>query len=334
MTELNKTILSKLLDGESVNEIAKSLNKTPIQIHKQIKYIINSGYTFSSEIKDDGNVIYRPEYALKTPETNTAYLKLENGHFKAMLISDLHLGNINQNIRYLNAIYEYCAKEGIHIIINAGDVIDGTFSKSRQKISDPEKQIAYTIKNHPFDENIVNLICYGNHDYSALENFGINVNQMINSARPDLIGLGFGISIVNLESDQFFIKHPVNNIGLKTIDKKLIICGHKHKAALFNQRNTFIVNVPSLSDLCFDNKQKYPGAYKMELVLNKGFIKAGYFEHLIINKGLQTICESEFTFDFNHELLTENDVLDKPKVKSLQNRQMSQIDKFNERYHH
>ncbi len=333
MTDINKIILSKMLDGKSVGEIARDLNKNPIHIHRRIKQIINSGYAFTREIKDSGEICYNPEYALKIPEANTAHIKLADNHFKAMLISDLHLGNEYQNIRYLNMIYDYCAKEGIHIIINAGDVIDGTFSKSKQKIDNPEKQITYTIKNYPFDENILNLICFGNHDYSAFENFSIDINTMLNSARPDLIGLGFGISIINIENDQLFIKHPINNLNLKTINRKLIICGHKHKAAIYDKQGTLLIHVPSLSDLCFDSKQKKPGAIIMELSFNKGLMRTGYFEQLLVSGGISTICESEFDLDLNHDLLTEDDVIEKAKVKTLQSRQMSQIDKFNERYH-
>ena len=71
----------------------------------------------------------------------------------------------------------------------------------------------------------------------------------------------------------------------------------------------------------------------MELSFNKGLMRTGYFEQLLVSGGISTICESEFDLDLNHDLLTEDDVIEKAKVKTLQSRQMSQIDKFNERYH-
>ena len=65
-----------------------------------------------------------------------------------------------------------CEIMTLHIIINGGDLIDGSFSKGVQKIDDPICQLDYVIKNYPFDKRILNLICLGNHDFFFIQVWG------------------------------------------------------------------------------------------------------------------------------------------------------------------
>ena len=74
-----------------------------------------------------------------------------------------------------NGAKNYCIKNDIHIILCGGDLIDGSFSKGSQKISDLYQQIDYFIKNYPHDDSILTFGVAGDHDLSALGKFSINM---------------------------------------------------------------------------------------------------------------------------------------------------------------
>ena len=45
-------------------------------------------------------------------------------------------------------------------------MVDGTFGKRRKKYYNSFEQIDYLTKIYPFDKNILNFVCLGDHDYS------------------------------------------------------------------------------------------------------------------------------------------------------------------------
>ncbi len=334
MTEINNKIYDLLITGYTINEIADMLNLSPKQIHQRIIKMKNQGYLLTQEIYSDGEIKYIQNLYLPEIKTNTTNLKLTTNSFKAMLISDLHFGNEKQNITYLNKIYDLCVKENINIIINAGDIIDGPSSKGKQIITDINKQIKYTIKNYPYDRNILNLICFGNHDYDALQKTGRDIKLTLENARPDFIGLGYAFGIINLGNDQIIVSHKTTGLPFHPVTNKIILSGHHHKLAFTEKADSFLVNIPTLSNLCFNEKHKLPGAIIMDLSLNKeGFIKNGYFESLLINKKIYTIGENSFEFAFPYEETKEENIKIPPKKKSLlMDHTTSQIEKFNRRY--
>ena len=332
MTDINTKIYKMLITGYTLNEISSTLKLTPKQIHKRIISMKNEGYLLTPKIYDDGEIKYIQNFFFTNRNTNTLDLTLTHQNFKAMLISDLHIGNELQNLNYLNQIYDLCLKENIHIIINAGDFIDGPSSKGKQIIPDIDKQIEFAIKNHPFDKNIINLICFGNHDFDALQKNGRCVKNALENNRPDFYGIGYGLGILNIANDQIIVKHKINGLPFNQIHNKLILCGHKHKAGVINTGDTILLNIPPLSDLCFNEKQKYPGAIIMNLTIDEnGFIKSGEFQQLLINSQIYTVNESTIDFLFTQSTLTEEEIKLPPKQKVL-NPGSSQIEKFNKRY--
>ena len=334
MTEINSKIFDLLINGYTLNEIADIMNISIKQIHQRINIMKKQGYLLTHDISADGEIKYIQKLYLPETKTNTTNLTLTDNTFKAMLISDLHIGNEKQNINYLYDIYDLCVKEGIHIIINAGDIIDGPSSRGNQIITAPNKQIEFTIKNHPFDKNILNLICFGNHDYDALQKTGRCVKTAFEHMRPDFIGLGYGLGIINLGNDQIIVNHKITSLPFHPVTNKLVLCGHHHKMAFTEKEDSFLVNIPTLSDLCFNQKQKTPGAIIMKLTLDKnGIIKEGYFENLLINSKIFTISENNFLFNFPCETAKEENLKMPPKKKQLAvSSNMSQIEKFNMRY--
>ena len=329
MFDENTEIVQKIKEEKTLREMAQELNILVNDVHKRIMQIRNEGLVLKKIIYDSGDIRYLIK---KLPQKNScaATIKLcDSNKFSAMLISDLHFGNKLESMDYLNKIYEYCKNYGINIIINGGDLVDGSFSKGDQAIDEPEKQLEYVIKNHPYDEDVLNLICLGNHDFSLYKS-GIDIKKALETARYDLIPLDYGLGILNVGENQIFIRHHITEYNFEPIYGKLVLEGHKHKMAFANSDKGFLVNIPTLSNLTL-GRHEFPGAIRMDLFLDRdGYISSGHFEQFILTDKLYTVNEAIFDLDFlNHDYLSENSV--KPKIRKLQNGP-SQIDKFYQRW--
>ena len=326
----DEEIINKLKDEKNLKEIANDLNISLIDVHKRIMRLKDEGYVFKKIIQDDGNINYFIKYYPEIAKTNSITLKLNNRFkFSAMLISDTHFGNELARMDYLDKIYDYCKVCDLHVIINGGDLIDGAFSQGNQSISEPIKQIDYVLKNYPSDDNIINLICLGNHDYSLYKS-GIDIKNALENSRSDLIPLGYGLGIINIENDQIFVKHQIPEYSFENIDKKFVLEGHKHKVA-FSEENGLLVNIPTLSNLVL-GKHEFPGAIRMDLTFdNDGYMNTGRFEQFIFTDKMNTVNELVFNLDVDHVHLNEKDI--RPKIKVKQNYNgLSQTEKFYQKW--
>lgn len=303
-------ILEEIKSGKSLNEMALKRGVSSRMFYRKIKLLKDYGYKLYPVVRDDGQLYFGINTDGVKEKTNTINVKLmKNEIFRAMLISDLHVGNTLQNMRYLDIVYDYCTNNDIHIIINAGDLIDGLFTRGKQNITDIDKQMEYLVKHHPYDSEILNLVCLGNHDYDTYLNMGRDISVMLKNYRYDLIPFGYGFGIINVGNDQIIVKHPICHNGFEHPINKLIICGHKHKAAFTTRKDDFIVNVPTLSDLCFDIDQKFPGAIEMRLDFgDNGYIECGLFKQMIIDGGLKITTEARYDFFFSRSTIDEDSI--------------------------
>ena len=332
MTDRDKIIITRIKQNKTINEIASELGISNKQLYDRILALQNKGFVLTRNIIDNGNILYSFKNEPQNKLDYTQKLKLAYpNNFSAMLISDTHIGNEQQNIRLLDKVYNYCKEQDIHIIINCGDLIDGNFSYGNQVTSDPISQLDTLVKNYPFDREILNIMCFGNHDYSAFKSC-VDAKTLLENARPDFIPLGYGLGIINVESDQIILKHNINEFDFQPIGNKLILEGHHHKASFITNREGFVVNIPTLSNVAL-SKHAFPGAIKMKLSFNvEGYINSGHFEQFIITNDLMTVNESYFNFDFDHELLSESSIKPKIKVKTNQPAFSRQIEKFNRKW--
>ena len=100
MTEQEMLIMEMINEGQTLNEIAKSLWLSPRQIHQKIQKLINDGYLFNPIYYDNGDITYNFEN--KTNLKHTINLTLtDSSRFKALVISDIHIGNELENLSYL-----------------------------------------------------------------------------------------------------------------------------------------------------------------------------------------------------------------------------------------
>jgi predicted MPP superfamily phosphohydrolase len=149
------------------------------------------------------------------------------------------MGNEFEELSLLDNAFEYCEKNGINIILNCGDFIDGKSSNYNQIITDAYHQIEYFLDNYPKSDSIITFGVGGNHDYSIHNKF--DIQRALDLA---------GYSLTNI-SDTNFVKWTLNKSPIA--ESLNVTCPTKRKEV-----NRFIIFTEySLKSLCLCNMLRY-----------------------------------------------------------------------------
>ena len=343
-------LLRLISENKSLNEISSILGLSNKQIHMRLSMLRNSGYLFDREYFYNGEINYLFHNPL-TPDNDIPIIKFpENENIiKVMLVSDTHLGHINDSIECIDSMYNYCAKEGIHIILHAGDFFEGIFDSRKKlcKFTNAEDQISYGLKKYPYDKNILNFILLGNHDATFMTEAGIDIKNVILDRRPDLIPIGYGYSYIVLKNYMILIRHQKQNIKIKNpIQNNIIyLYGHSHSYSANHGDNTVSIHIPSLSFTTTSNIiNPLPSMIEMTLRIKNNYIYNEDFKQFIFDNNNNPICIS----NINYNIPIKETILDTQNERIIPNllkkencnvkktkidyKNMSQIEKFNARY--
>lgn len=326
MTDINNKIYKMLCEGMSLDEISADMGLSMKQVYKRVLGMIQEGYLLKKEIYDNGKIKYTKAFSEIARKSNTVDINLTRfGVFRAALISDTHIGSKFERFDYLDMVYDYCTGNGIHMIINAGDLLDGNTNSKNQNITSVHEQLPYMLENYPHDDGILNLICLGDHDYSLFDS-GRDIRCAIESSRADMIVMGYGMSIVNIASDQFIVRHNIPELNFNYPNGKIVLLGHNHKSLYSLKRNgSFTAYIPSLSDLQFNGQ--VPGFMVMDLNIRNQTIINAHFKNLVITDKISTAGEVDVEIQYSGKNYDEKELI---KAKTLK-KESSQIDKFNAR---
>lgn len=293
MTQQSLKLIELLNEGKSCNQICDCLGITSKQLYVKLKNLKNKGFFFKRQYYSDGSLVYLPMKRiidlkdLKRDNSNILFTGHDETNLHCLAISDLHYGNCCQREDLINEIFNYCIKEGIHIIFCCGDIIDGTYSQSERTIKEPFKQIEYFIKHYPFDKNILTFSVMGDHDFTSIRyNLHQDFTEMIYNYRNDIILVMDNEQIIKIKNDQIGLYHKLNNLDPLC---SLILNGHIHSYCYRQKDNTISIVVPSLSDIT----QTFPAALDINIEFFNGYITNVYSKQLIYNKNFMTISEIE-----------------------------------------
>lgn len=302
MSDLTLELIKLISQGKTVNEISKKLQLSNRQIYNMLTLIKNKGFDFERKYYYNGDIIYVPKKKVNQVQNEGISIITEPSDktFRAILISDLHMGSRYERLDLLNKIYDYCIKENIHIIINGGDVIDGMIGNKNKKHDNIIQQVDYAFRNYPFDKSILNFTVLGNHDIDSLHKVGQDFAEVLKNYRHDIVPLGYEEGQINIKNSKIFVQHPLFIEKVNRVPKKecLILKGHYHKMKLNTYSNKIVINIPSLSDIKFSDNEFLPGAIEMELKFNNGFITLGNFKHMLIDKKIHIINEIQLNFHY------------------------------------
>ena len=115
-----KYILERIKENISLQEITKELNIPYQELFSCLKKIILSGYDFDKQYFSNGDIIYNlkkdNDLRLINDKVNIN-MKKEEKEFRAVFVSDFHIGHINDRIDLLYDVYNYAINRQINIII-------------------------------------------------------------------------------------------------------------------------------------------------------------------------------------------------------------------------
>jgi predicted MPP superfamily phosphohydrolase len=285
---LEDRIYTLYKSGISIDEIQRMLgvdDQTYLNALKTIRAI----YGFTSEYHDDGRVIYNPHAANK--------ISVHGDSFTAIFYSDLHSGNIKDWISYLELVYGHAETEDIHILFNTGDVIENNYSVPERRLRQKtvEGQIKHLLRHFPFNSSITNFILFGNHDYHALTDQGIDVAARLEEERPDVVSLGYGEANVKVKNSIITLQHNLKNKKPAIPeDADIVFKGHSHKMKIDLRKDIPLINVPALSDALPESYDypPIPGFLEVTFTFTKdGRIDKVFIKEFNTEKNLRQVSE-------------------------------------------
>ena len=310
MNETNKQLITLIQEGKTLNQIANNLKLSHKQIYMRLRNLRLQGFDYIREYFYDGNIRYSPiNLNDNTNKEISLITKSTDQQITIMLISDIHLGSIYDRIDLLNKVYDYCLQNNIHIIINAGDIVDGINIRLKKRHTSFDEQIDYALKNYPFDPSILNFICLGNHDMDYYQNNNQDITNLLYNYRHDLISLGYSVGSINIKNEKLFVKHHISGYKPDKIPNgNLILLGHSHKASICYNGNLSI-HIPTLCDIKSIDRLESPGATLMTISFENGFFKTGFFQQFIIDNSFHTVNEFRCDILPNRTIKRDNQIL-------------------------
>lgn len=204
--------------------------------------------------------------------------------FKIGVISDTHFGSVVQQPTLTHLAYDYFKKQGVVMVINAGDLTDGDGTVYSGHLYElflhgADKHVQYVVDNYP-KANFPTKFINGNHDESFYKSAGMDVGKRITDKRPDLECLGLYGAYINIGNIKIYVMHPdgggayAQSYKLQKIVEKLpsgkkphiLIVGHYHNSSvLLSYRNVFCLQMPAM-------QAQTPFARRKGLSVEMGFV--------------------------------------------------------------
>ena len=258
-TDLN-ILVGEIAAGKTAVEICNDMNISRERLNYLINELSGFGYVVNREIDFKANIRYNfglKEKQIQDPKVFTFKIPDHIKEFKIGVMSDIHYRE-EKDLFVIKSICDLFQKEGINIVFIAGDLFDGT-SSFRTGNFDLKDDLAKFVHLFPQYDNMVFVICCGNHDYDIFEQEYIDLNQYLNVMRHDMICLGFDYGFVGLQNDMILLQHPkklkdnCDNFELpdspylpKTIFR---IMGHRHCFNLLAGENPTSVFSSATTDI-------------------------------------------------------------------------------------
>jgi predicted phosphodiesterase len=125
------------------------------------------------------------------------------------VVSDTHLGHVQQQITALRRFYSIAADEGCERVFHCGDLVDGIKMRGSQQfetfLQGADEYMQYVIENYPAD--LPTWVIGGNHDESFVKHGGLNIVKQICREREDMKYLGMHEAYVNYNNTRIAMFH-------------------------------------------------------------------------------------------------------------------------------
>lgn len=248
---MSEMIIKLMCDGLSLNEIQKRLSLSNRELSYYLKQIKSNGFNFTKTYFSDGQVFTKINHNLNlNPENNVIRINVRDRIFRAVFISDLHIGSIYDRPDLLKIVFAYLQKHDIHTLFNGGDIIENVYEDRAEflKIKSDIAQAKKVLRIYPAMKDIVSYNLYGNHDYKSIADNGFDIARYLEERRYDLVSLGYGSALIRLKDDTIGITHDLSRSKKRkeiSDSATIVFKGHSHKA---KNRENKLIYIPSLSE--------------------------------------------------------------------------------------
>lgn len=290
-------LLQKGKDTEEICNILKIDNK---MLYKLLLELKNKGVKFTKEYSIGGDIHYKfiNKIADLKQKAKTIIVPKSVNSVKILAISDLHFGNQKERLDLVDRAYNYCIKNDIHLIFCGGDIIDGAYSKEVQKITNSYEQAEYLIEKYPYDKSILTFAVGGDHDFSAFYRESIDIIEMCDNYRHDIVIGNYNNAIINMKKDKIQLYHYIKGGVVLKVDASLMLHGHMHDFGLRMQQDRLNVTLPSLSDIA----NTLPSALEITLNFKNDFIESIDIKHLYFDNKDMVLSESHLFLPENRKI--------------------------------
>ena len=187
-------VLFRKKDVHTIEDLSNYFDTGIGKIKQSIEELINAGHNFKI---DNGNIIFS-NIIEKSESKILDVKKMSSGLYRFGVTGDNHLCSRYERLDVLNALYDLFEQEGIEVVYNTGNWIDGEarFNKHDLKIHGLDNQLNYWIDNYPSKNGITTHYITGDdHEGWYTQREGINVGKYaetkaIEANRDDLKFLG------------------------------------------------------------------------------------------------------------------------------------------------
>ena len=342
-----KLLIDLINKNVSYTDICKQLNITFSELTSKLLELKNLGISYQRKYYSNGIIKYIPASELgalsKSNNKNleaTIITDANENEIKILATADFHYCNKSCRPDLVAKAFDYCVQNGIHIIMCAGDLLDGTFPPGNQTITEPYEQVKYFLENYPHDDSILTFAVGENHDISVLNSSYIDLRYATNNYRPDIIIPGYCNCTINIKNDSVLLHHHVDNIHKASTKSTILLHGHSHKFKVNDIYNNGLLEiwVPTLSNVV----QIMPTVLEMTLKFKNGIISHVNIKQVMLKN--KPIVLGEYDYYKDNNLKVENIAnIEDYKFAKTNNQEnkfdddferltMSQTEKFNKRY--
>jgi len=264
-------------------ELCDRFDRGPGSVQDALDCLWDAGYNV--EIEDDTESVRLSKIIPREDKTiPIEYWTEQSKYYKFGVISDTHLCNRNSRLDVLNSLYDKFEKEGVEVVLHAGNLLDGETKYNSQEliVHGVEGQVEYLYRNYPKRDGLVTkFISTECHTGRWAKTIGLDIGRYINLAmkekgRNDIEWVGHIEADIKIAPDTIIrLMHPGGGTSyalsyqpqkwvesLQGGEKPNIgIIGHYHKYGSFYMRNVYVLMPGTTEDQTIFMRKKRLAAH-------------------------------------------------------------------------
>lgn len=255
---------------ESIEAISDALDVGVSKVREAIKELTDVGHNFTT----NGDRVFFSNVIPKSEPTKLDVKKMSTGFYRFGAVGDNHMGSKYERADVLEALYDLFESEGIKVVYNTGNWIDGEarFNKHDLNVHGMDNQIRHFVQNYPQRKGITTYFIAGDdHEGWYTQREGVDIGRYAEfiareEGRKDLVYLGYMEADVHIKAKNgetvVRVLHPGGGSSYATsysIQKivesyqggekpHVLLAGHYHKADYLYYRGVHCVQTGTTQD--------------------------------------------------------------------------------------